>query len=342
MSFSFRYFPAAAVLLVALLTLGSGRPPPSEGTPPTVHLPKTVSVKSFARSYGFTKVAVGKDAIHLKGRVHEMLLRKDSRQLRFNGTVVWLNDAMVVKDRQWVLSQTDVQRTLKPLLVPTQVLKARGHQVVVLDAGHGGEDGGALSPSGLKEKQVVLDITKRVRALLLAQGYTVYVTRHDDRFLELTERPRRAEKWKADVFVSIHANSGSPTAIGTETFALSLPGYPSTNQAPGSKIPKNTNPGNVFDQANVSLAFAIHHALVQQNKLTDRGLRRARFAVLKHAPCPAALVEVGFLSHPVEGARLAKSETRAALALSIATGIDNYLRTVKKAAISPETQEESP
>lgn len=340
MSLSSKIYISSLMGILSVFLLGSGRPLPDTSTSPGGELPKTVMVKEFARQYGFTDVKVEKDQIRLKGRVHELLLSKDSRRAELNGTMVWLNDAMVVKDRRWVLSQTDVQLSLKPLLLPTEVLKGCGARIVVLDAGHGGEDGGAVSPTGLLEKQVVLDITRRVRAQLLAQGYQVYLTRHDDRFLELTERPRRAEKWKADVFVSIHANSGSPTAVGTETYLLSLPGYPSTNQRPGSEIPQTAYPGNAFNQANMALAYAIHHALVHQNALIDRGVRRARFAVLKNAPCPSALVEVGFLSHPQEGAKLGRSETRAALALSIATGIDNYLRAVNNAAISPETETE--
>ncbi|MGA0333117.1 MAG: N-acetylmuramoyl-L-alanine amidase family protein [Kiritimatiellia bacterium] len=331
--------PLLAALTLSLRCPGSGRPPPEGGGSPTLQLPSTVNVKDFAREYGFTSVRVEKDLVRLKGGVHELLLRKDSRRAELNGTVIWLNDPMVVKNRLWVLSQTDVQLSLKPLLVPTEVLQGRGHRIVVLDAGHGGEDGGAVSPTGLLEKQVVLDITRRVRAHLLTRGVEVYLTRHDDRELELTERPRRAEKWNADVFVSIHANSGGPTALGTETFALSLPAYASTNQRPGTEIPQEENPGNRFNQANMLLAYSIHHSLLQESGLSDRGLRRARFAVLRDAPCPAALVEVGFLSHPAEGASLARAEIREARAQAIARGIDNYLRLVRKTAISPETGE---
>ena len=323
-------------LTLVLFMLGSGRPPADPAAVKTPQLPKTVNVKDFARAYGFTEVQVGKDKILLKGHVHELLFFKDSRRAELNGTVIWLNDPMVVQNRRWVLSLVDVQLTLRPLLLPTDVLKGLGHQIVVLN--DGGADSGAVSPGLLMEKQVVLDITRRVRALLLAQGYQVLLTRHDDRFLELTERSRRADQWNADVFVSIHANSGSATAVGTETFALSLPGYPSTNQAAGSTIPRESYPANAFNQGNVALAYAIHHALIQQNDLTDRGLRRARFAVLKNAPCPAALVEVGFLTHAKEGPKLANAEYRTAMALSIATGIDNYLRAVKKAAINLETE----
>lgn len=320
-----------------MLMLGSGRPPAESTGKRTLQLPKTVNVKDFARSYGFTEVKVSQDVVLLKGHVHELRLFKGSRRAELNGTVLWLNDPMLVVNRLWVLSWVDVQLTLRPLLLPTEVLTGQGSRIVVLDAGHGGEDSGAVSPGKLMEKHVVLDITRRVRALLLARGYQVMLTRHDDRFLELTERPRRAAQWKADVFVSIHANSGSATAVGTETFVLSLPGYASTNQSVDVAVPKDRFDGNAFDQANMNLGFAIHHALVQQNTLTDRGLRRARFSVLKNAPCPAALVEVGFITQAQEGSKLSTPAYRAAMALSIATGIDNYLRAVKKAAINLET-----
>ncbi|WFB37154.1 N-acetylmuramoyl-L-alanine amidase [Kiritimatiellota bacterium B12222] len=333
------FFKFCLATLLVLLTLGSGRPPHATKDPSLVKLPKTVTVKQFAHDYGFTEIKVGNKEIVLVGAVHELKLFKDSRKAELNGSVIWLNDPVVVENRKWVLSQVDAQVSLRPIILPSAVLKGRGFNVVVLDAGHGGEDGGAVSPTGLLEKQVVLDITRRVRADLLAKGYQVFLTRHDDRFLELEERPRRAESWKADVFVSIHANSGGSTAVGTETFILTLPGYLSTNQS-GGVAPQVAYAGNTFNQANMSLGFAIHHALTQQNKLTDRGVRHARFAVLKQAPCPAALVEVGFLSHAQEGAQLAQVQTRVRLSASIATGIDNYLRAAKKAAIEAETETE--
>jgi len=211
----------------------------------------------------------------------------------------------------------------------------------VLDAGHGGHDSGAVSPEGPLEKHVVLDITKRVRTRLSDLGYTVFVTRHDDRFLSLEERPRRAEAWEADVFVSIHANSGGETAKGTETFALSLPGHRSTNQRPGTPVSEESNPGNRFDAENMALAFSLHRSLLTgAHGLTDRGVRRARFAVLKLAPCPAALVEVGFLTHAEEGKALATAGHRAEIADSLAAGIDNYLREVQKAAVQAAIQSE--
>nr|MDA3875311.1 N-acetylmuramoyl-L-alanine amidase [Kiritimatiellia bacterium] len=309
---------------VPVLAPASGRIPPDSAESTLRPGMKPVAVKQFAKQYGFTQVKVEKDRILLKGRLHELELEKYSRRAVLNGALLWLTDPMVIHDRLWVLSETDVTLGLKPLILPTEVLKVRGHQVVVLDAGHGGEDSGALSPAGLQEKAVVLDITRRVRAELLSNGYRVFLTRHDDTFLELEERTRRARNWNADAFVSIHANSGTAAAKGTETFVLSLPGHRSTNQSPQSPVPSDTYPGNAFNQANMNLGFSLHHSLVTQTGLTDRGVRRARFAVLKDAPCPAALVEVGFLSNSEEGMNLAKVAHRARLAHSIANGIDLY------------------
>jgi N-acetylmuramoyl-L-alanine amidase len=326
------------LLGIPLFAPGSGRVPRETQEPALRPGMVPVQVKQFARNYGFTQVGVESDRILLKGRLHELELEKYSRRAILNGAMVWLTDPMVIHNRLWVLSETDVNLTLKPLLAATEVLQGRGHQVVVLDAGHGGNDRGAVSAADLQEKAVVLDITRRVRAELMSRGYRVFLTRHDDTFLTLEERTRRAGHWNADVFVSIHANSGNPGARGTETFVLALPGHRSTNQSPHSPVPTDSYPGNAFNQANMNLGFYLHHALVTQADLQDRGVRRARFSVLKDAPCPAALVEVGFLSHPVEGVDLARTAHRARLAHSIANGIDRYLRAVKKAAMIAQTQ----
>jgi len=290
-------------------------------------------VKEFARAHGFTSVKVLKDEVQLKGRVHTLNLRKDSRKAELNGTVIWLNQPMSVRKKRWHLSRLDVEKTLLPLIHPTEALKGQGYQIVVLDAGHGGEDPGALSAKGKKEKEVALDVTRRVRTRLMKAGYKVFLTRHDDTFIELKERSRRAKSWKGDLFVSLHANSGPKTAKGIETFVLSLPGQRSTNQKFGSKVSKQTYPGNAYDQASMALGYAIHHQLRSSPGGTDRGVKRARFMVLKEAPSPSALVEIGFLSNQEESAKLATSAHREKIAASIALGIENYLRGVRKAAV---------
>ena len=295
-----------------------------------------MSVKSFARAYGFRQVKSEKDRLVLKGAVHTVILYRDSRRSLVNGSLVWLNEPLVRRQKDWMLHERDVRLTLVPLLRPSDALAGLGSRIVVLDPGHGGEDSGAVSPKGLLEKDVALDISRRVRNLLARRGVKVYLTRHDDRFLELEERPRRAGKWKADVFVSVHANAGASTAKGTETFALSIPGSHSTNHTSGKPAPKTSSPGNRHNEANVALAYALHHSLMEIPGTTDRGVKRARFSVLRNATCPAALVEVGFLSHPGEGEKFRDAAHRERVARSIARGIDNYLRAVKKAALNAE------
>jgi N-acetylmuramoyl-L-alanine amidase len=317
--------------------LASGRPPPDAPEKKTSALPQPVAVKRFARDYGFGRIQVTETQIILQGQQHRVVLEKDSRRALVNGTLLWLNEPVTVHKGLWSLAPVDVENSFKPILRPADVLKTKGHRIIVLDPGHGGEDGGAVSPTGLLEKAVVLDISLRVRAHLAAAGHTVFLTRHQDQFLSLEERPRRARTWKADMFVSIHANSGNvATAKGAETFSLALPGHPSTNQAPGSRVDTITHPGNRHNGANLLLSHLIQKELVAGKFMDDRGVRHARFSVLKDAPAPAALVEVGFLSHQSEGLLLANAEHREKTARAIARGIDQYIREVRKAALVVE------
>lgn len=318
----------------------SGRRPSPHFTPGPDRNHDVLSVKKFARHYGFDDIDRLEDRLVLKGEVHEVELYHGSRRSIVNGTLVWLNEPLLQHNRTWVLTERDIRNTLVPLLRPTEVLRDAGYQVVVLDPGHGGEDSGAVSPTGLMEKDVVLDVSRRVRALLQKKGVKVFLTRHDDRFLDLDERPRRADRWEVDLFVSIHANAGSRSAQGVETFVLSLPGSLSTNQDPDSPAPTSTYPGNAQNEANVALAYALHHSLRGLPETIDRGVKRARFSVLRSASAPAALIEMGFLSHPVEGKRFHDPDHRERVARSLARGIDNYLRAVKRAAIDPEFETE--
>lgn len=338
-----RFFPILSILIFLAPALGvyaSGRSPAPHRLAEEGGAHPVVPVKQLARSFGFHKVVTEKDRILLKGEVHNVILFHGSRRSLVNGTLVWLNEPMVVRNGSWVLSGKDVTNTLLPLLRPTEFLGQQGFQVVVLDPGHGGNDSGAVSPTGLKEKELVLDVAHRVRALLQSRGVTVYLTRHDDRFLELEERPRRAERWKADLLVSLHANSGINSARGVETFALSLPGSLSTNQDPDTAAPTTSVPGNVQNQANMALAYALQHSLRSLPETTDRGVKRARFTVLRSATTPTALVEMGFLTHPEEGKRFHDPAWRERMAHSIARGIDNYLRAVKTAKMNEVTSQQ--
>jgi len=181
--------------------------------------------------------------------------------------------------------------------IPEQSLRAH---VVAIDAGHGGRDMGATGPTGLLEKEVVLDISQRVRELLVQAGIRVVVTREIDTFVELADRPRIARQQGASVFVSIHANASTRSASnGSETYYL----YP---------------------QSQV-LAQMVQDELGRIAGLANRGTKTANFLVLRESDVPAVLVEVAYLSNLDEEARLRATAFRQRLAEAIARGVQRFL-----------------
>ncbi len=177
----------------------------------------------------------------------------------------------------------------------------RAH-VVALDAGHGGRDMGATGPTGLLEKDIVLDIAQRVRELLVRGGVRVVMTRETDTYVELPDRPRVARQQGATVFVSIHANASTRSAIaGSETYYL----YPQSQQ----------------------LAQMIQEELGRVAGLSNRGIRTANFLVLRESDVPAVLVEVAYLSNPDEEVRLRALAFRHRLAEAIVRGVQRFLVT---------------
>jgi N-acetylmuramoyl-L-alanine amidase len=178
---------------------------------------------------------------------------------------------------------------------------------VVIDPGHGGPDAGAVGPAGVREKDVTLAVARRT-AEYLAGPVAVRLTREGDVALgaddnsELGNRAKVANDWGADLFVSIHCNSAaSPEARGTETYFY-----------PGSEEGKK-------------LAAALQKSLVGALKLADRGTKEANFAVLRLTECPAALVELAFISNPQEEALLADPEFQDRAARALAEGTAAYL-----------------
>ena len=220
--------------------------------------------------------------------------------------------------------------------------------IVVLDPGHGGEDPGAVGPSGLKEKNVVLAIARETRKLLEAKGYKVYMTRNEDVFIPLRVRVAKARSVKADVFVSIHADASErSSARGTGVFALSQKGATSeaarylakTQNAAdniggviekvGNKMVDNT----LFDLTqtatindSLKLGKIVLNLLGKINKLHQGRVEQAGFAVLKAPDIPSILVETAFISNPIEEQKLAGQKFRTQCAKTITEGIDTYFR----------------
>lgn len=226
------------------------------------------------------------------------------------------------------------------------------HELIVIDAGHGGHDTGAIG-GGKREKDLVLQVAKRLEKQLKKRGYPVYMTRRSNRFLKLTQRTKIADKKKAVVFISIHANSVPKSKRnrihGIETFFLQ-----NTRDAKSQRVAARENKSVLKGTTKLSRSVIIDSVLtgpkiVESNKLAidvqrrmitnlrtkysgvkDSGVRHAPFWVLVGASRPSILVEVGYISHPRERKRLFNSKYQELLAKGIAEGVDNYLRNRKK------------
>jgi N-acetylmuramoyl-L-alanine amidase len=218
---------------------------------------------------------------------------------------------------------------------------------VVLDAGHGGHDPGTHSKSGMLEKDLVLDVTNRLAELLRTRlGTEVIQTRTDDTFLSLEERTRLANEAKADLFLSIHANS-SPvkTVAGIETFYLNFSaGRDDLDLATRENATSQRSIADLRDvvskialraKVDESREFALRvqtslqSTAVKQNKESkDRGVKRAPFVVLIGADMPSVLAEIGFLSNSRDEALLKGQEHRDRIAEALYNGIASYAESL--------------
>jgi N-acetylmuramoyl-L-alanine amidase len=174
--------------------------------------------------------------------------------------------------------------------------------VVMIDPGHGGKDPGAVGIGGLQEKNVIFPISKQIAAILERQGITAVITRNDDRFITLQQRVQMAQQARATVFVSIHANAISmsrPDVNGLETYYYS---------------------------SGAGLARSIHNSMLQSVNMRDRGVRQARFYVLRNTSMPSVLVEVGFVTGREDAPKLASPAFQTQMAEAIARGIIQYVK----------------
>lgn len=173
---------------------------------------------------------------------------------------------------------------------------------IIIDPGHGGDDPGTIGIGGVQEKDVILPISLDVAEILRKQDIEVIMTRDTDNFISLEGRTDMANDIDADLFVSIHANAinlSRPDVNGLETY---------------------------YYQSGRRLAEIIHWSILNGVNIDDRGIRRARFYVLRHSTMPAVLVEVGFLTGAVDSSRLKDPNHRRQMAEAIARGIVEYIK----------------
>jgi len=257
--------------------------------------------------------------------------------------------------------------TPKPVVLPvkkiskTKVFKEKTPQsstkaiyasskTIVIDAGHGGHDSGAVGYKKFQEKKAVLKVAKLLKRLLESKGYKVHMTRDSDRFIKLTKRTHLANKQEADLFISIHANAAPKgkylSLKGIETFFLSPA---KTAKAKRIAAKENAAASAMNKKSKETLlSFLNTNKIIQSNKLAidiqsnmltstrkkfnnvkDGGVREAPFWVLVGAQMPAVLVELGYITNPKEAERLFNPFYQKALAQGIYNGINNYFANNK-------------
>ncbi|MGC1481629.1 MAG: N-acetylmuramoyl-L-alanine amidase [Chthoniobacterales bacterium] len=304
-----------------------------------------VSLESIAEYYEMAAPSEaakdgGKRVWVAEGDGDSIRVKEWSRETILNGTRQWASFPIRLKDGEPYVSRMDVSKVLDPAFRPEDAKPLPKVTTVVLDAGHGGHDKGASSRFGY-EKEFALDLTNRVRKLLQKAGLKVVRTRTSDVFVELGARAAVPNKYKDSIFVSLHFNSAGwkPSANGIEIFALPSRGTPPTGQSKVLARDLGKEDGQAQEAASVALANAIYPSMLATTRLYDRGVKRARFAVLRNADVPAVLVEGGFLTNPAEAARIASATWRDELAESITRGILAYVALVREKK-SPKTVED--
>jgi N-acetylmuramoyl-L-alanine amidase len=234
------------------------------------------------------------------------------------------------------------------------LLSAAPAFVAVVDPGHGGEQAGAAGPGGIREKQLTLQIARRVAKRLERLGARVVLTRTADETVPLDQRAALANVQKADLFLSIHLNAmpgrARASTHGVETYFLSADATDASAKAVAARENADRLAGEEKDpddpvagildslgdaealEESSRLAYAIHDRLVSRVRAEDRGVKQAPFYVLAGARMAAVLVEVGFLSHRQEAQRLTQPGYQEEVAAAIAEGISTWRRGAARGA----------
>src|SRR5215468_3524819 len=285
-----------------------------------------LSVDNISKFYGLpADVVLSGERIQTDTADHPLEFVSGSREAMINGARSWLCFPVIEQGGKFLVSRTDVAKTIEPLVRPHRVPNVGNVQTVVLDPGHGGYDKGQVSRYGC-EKDFALDVARKLRPVLQAKGLRVIMTREGDYFVPLEVRAKIANAAHNAIFVSIHFNATNddPNATGFEIFSFTPRGAPSTSDGTVAANSVNMQPGSSVDAQSLALSACIYHSLLGHLQEFDRGIKRARFAVLRLTNVPAVLIEGGFLTERGESKLIANKDWRAKLAGAISVGIENY------------------
>lgn len=297
---------------------------------------KYVTMRSIKSHYGFSKMTVSGKSIVLRKPKIKLEFYKGGSTCYMNGLKYGLCKPLRMSGARVMISETDVYKMIDPILKPSFIPNAKSFNTIIIDAGHGGKDAGAVNGLGT-EARYNLYVARVLENGLKAQGYKVVMTRKSDVYLSLKQRVAIANRYKNAIFISIHFNASSrSSAKGIETFTLSPVGVAGYGRGLKSSDYRARS-GNSQDSANIALATAVHGCMKEKAKLmrypvTDRGVKRARFSVLSGIKHPAILIEGGFMSNPSEARLIESLKYRTTIASGVYDGINRYRKALNSSA----------
>jgi len=285
-----------------------------------------ITIRSIKVQYGFPNMTVNAKNITLRKAKVKLEFTQGSSVCYMNGLKFGLSSSVTYSNGRHLISQIDLFKMIDPVLMPSFIPTAKSFNTVIIDAGHGGKDAGAVNKYGTEAKYNLI-VAHTLEAGLKSRGFNVIMTRRSDVYLSLKQRVSIANRYKNAIFISIHFNASKRRAAkGIETFTLSPVGVAHY----GRKIKRSdfrSRNGNQHDSANIALATAIHGRMKERTEgyqTLDRGIKRARFSVLSGIKHPAILIEGGFMSHPTEALIIDSSRYQSTIATAVFEGIFRY------------------
>lgn len=278
-----------------------------------------VTVESVQRFYQFPRKVQTGDCLELRSAKLVVRFNKDSPDLHINSVKFILHHPVLEHDGVLWVSRADLSWMLHPIIKPSHIENALVPDTVVLDPGHGGVDSGAVGARGT-EKFYNLETALQLKKQLEAKGWTVVMTRTEDKFVSRPNRVVIANQHPNAIFVSIHFNAHTAEREGMETNLLK----PIT--ASGEELPEEE--ADALRSHSIALATAVHANCLHKLRMTDGGIRGAPLTVLAGLKIPGVLLEGGYISNAGEEARIATDNYRFRYAEAIAQGLENYRRAL--------------
>lgn len=298
-----------------------------------------LSLGAWARANGFGGYTLDNGTqFILTNKTSRLVFNQDSADSTINGTGVRLSFPVA---KGGFLSQLDAEKTVRPLVFP-QRPSAKKVTTICLDPGHGGKDTGNRIGRFFPryEKTYTLALALELRRQLQQAGFRVVLTREKDDYLDLPTRANIANRAGADLFLCLHFNDSTmdmQNVQGPETYCMTPVGAASSNDSAGEGAGSRAYPGNRMDDKSLLLACQVQRSLVRSLGVTDRGVRRARWQVLRETEMPGILLEGGYMSQPAEARRIFDAGWRKQMAAALVRAVVNYQKLTAPPVASPAT-----